>query len=290
MGFLLFIQNFMNNLGEGLLSLIKVTLLSKWFVKIKETQQDNSCVLLGNGPSLNKTIDQYKSFLNDKDLICVNHFPISDYYELLKPRYFMTSAPDLWLDDIDEKFVIASNRLFKAIAEKTIWNLDLYIPYEAKKYYRWRNHLKDNKSINIIYYNNVAVEGWRCFRHFFFKRNIGMPRPHNIMIPSIFNAINLGYKRIYLWGVDHSWLKDISVDENNNALINQKHFYDYDSSKETTLDKKGKGARKLYEILHKFMLAFKGYFILREYAEWRNVKIINQTKGSFIDAFERGEI
>jgi len=290
MNFILLIQNFIDKLGKALVSIVKLVLLSKWFVKIKETKQEKHCVLLGNGPSLNDTIEKHQSFLKDKELICVNHFPVFNYYELLKPNYFMTSAPDLWLDDIDEKFVIASNKLFNAIAEKTNWHLNLYIPYEAKKHKRWKNHLKDNQFINIVYYNNVAIEGWRFFRHFFFKRNLGMPRPHNIMIPSIFNAINLGFKRIYLWGADHSWLKDIYVDDNNNALINQKHFYDNSNSKATPLDKRGKGARKLHEILHKFMLAFRGYFILREYADWRNVKIINQTKGSFIDAFERTDL
>jgi hypothetical protein len=82
-------------------------------------------------------------------------------------------------------------------------------------------------------------------------------------------------------------LSQIHVDDNNNALINQVHFYDATSSKSEVLDKRGKGARKLHEILHKFMLAFKGYFILKEYAEYKNVKIYNATPDSFIDAFER---
>jgi len=290
MGLLILIQSFIDNLGKFLLSIVKIILLSKWFVKVKKQKQDKDCVLLGNGPSLNNMIDSNKDFLRNKELICVNHFPVYEHYELLKPKFFMTSAPDLWLDDIDEKFVIASNKLFKAISEKTNWNLDLFIPFEAKKYNRWQLHLKSNQNVKIVYYNNVAIEGWEGFRHFFYKRNIGMPRPHNIMIPSIFNAINLGFKMVYLWGVDHSWLKDISVDDENNALINQKHFYDHDSSKAVHLDKKGIGARKLHEILHKFMLAFKGYFVLRDYADKMNVRILNQTEGSFIDAFERDKL
>ena len=48
-----------------------------------------------------------------------------------------------------------------------------------------------------------------------------------------------------------------------------------------------KEARKLHEILHKFYLSFKGYFDIKAYAKKKGVSIINLTKGSFIDAFEK---
>jgi hypothetical protein len=85
-------------------------------------------------------------------------------------------------------------------------------------------------------------------------------------------------------------LPDITVNDNNDALINQKHFYDAKSSKHQVLDKKGKGQRRLHEILHKFMLAFAGYFVLREYAESLGAEILNATPNSYIDAFDRIKI
>jgi hypothetical protein len=100
-------------------------------------------------------------------------------------------------------------------------------------------------------------------------------------------SIAMGYKSIYLLGADHSWLSEITVTETNDALINQKHFYDSDHSKGLPLDKGGTGKRKLHEILFKFMTAFKSYFEIEDYAKNRNVIIYNATKGSFIDAFKR---
>jgi len=285
--FILQIQLFIDNLVKATISIIRILLLSKFKIVIKKQKQEKELVILGNGPSLNTMIKEYAHFLEDKDLICVNHFPITEKYEQLKPKYFITTAPDLWLDNIDSHFVEASNKLFSAIAEKTSWDLQFFIPFESRHYQRWQNLLSKNKQINIFFYNNTPIEGWHFFSHFLFAKNLGMPRPHNIMIPSIFSAINFGYKKIYLWGAEHSWLKDISVNDKNEALINQKHFYDEQSSKAQTLDKRGVGARRLHEILHKFMLAFKGYFELKAYAEKQNVQILNATPNSFIDAFER---
>ncbi|WP_163716122.1 motility associated factor glycosyltransferase family protein [Mangrovibacterium lignilyticum] len=283
---LLSIQNLLQNLTSTIASLVKVLVFSKKPQRLLKPQNDQ-VVVLANGPSLNKMIDEKKEFLKGKDLVCVNHFPSTDYYTELKPRYLVSSAPDLWREDIEPFYMEQSERLFKNIAERTSWELIFYFPFEARKFQKWQRILAENLLIKVVFYNTTPIEGWRCFRHFIFRNNLGMPRPHNVIVPSTFLMINSGYREIYLWGADHSWLKDISVDESNNALINQKHFYDEQTSKAKPLDWKGVGARKLHEILYKFMTAFASYFVIDEYAKSRNVHIINNTKGSFIDAFER---
>ncbi len=283
------IQKFLSNLGDVIVSIIRVVLLAKWRVKLSEPLHDE-CVILANGPSLGDTIQQHAHFLRDKDLICVNHFPSTEYYHQLKPAYYMTSAPDLWLDDIDKFFVDQSNRLFRDMANKTEWSLNFYIPYESRKFSRWQSLLKKNPAIKFFYYNNTPIEGWKWFRHWCFKMNLGMPRPHNVLIPSLTHSINMGYRKIYLWGADHSWLSEISVNDQNLVLINQKHFYDRQTSEGKPLDKRGVGQRNMPELLTKFVHAFSGYFILREYAESRGVLILNATPGSFIDAFERVDL
>ena len=41
------------------------------------------------------------------------------------------------------------------------------------------------------------------------------------------------------------------------------------------------------EVLYSMYVAFRSYFVIRDYAERIGCKIINITPGSFIDAFER---
>ena len=244
-------------------------------------------MILGNGPSLTRDLHEHRNFLTAKDIICVNHFPSTDFYTKLKPAIYITGAPDLWLDDIDEQFILQSKILFNNIANKTTWPMEFYIPYEAKKHMRWQNQIAHNKNIQIHYYNNVPIEGWRWFKFTCFNLTWGMPRPHNVMIPSLMISIWKGYKRIYLLGADHSWLSEISVTDENEVLINQKHFYDAQSSVGKPLDKRGKGKRNLSELLHKFTTAFASYFEIKAFAKKKNVTILNATKGSFIDAFDR---
>ena len=280
------IQSFLSNAGAVIVSIIRIILLSKWRVQLTKRHHDE-CVILANGPSLSDSIRQHPQFLEGKDLICVNHFPSTEYYHQLKPTYYMTSAPDLWLDNIDKFFVDQSNRLFEVMASETKWPLMFHIPYESRKFKRWQSKLASNHAIKLIFYNNTPIEGWRWFRHFCFRLNWGMPRPHNILIPSLTHAINMGYKKIYLLGADHSWLSEISVNDQNQVLINQKHFYDHHTSKGKPLDKRGVGHRNMPELLTKFVHAFSGYFVLKDYAKSRGIIILNATPGSFIDAFDR---
>ncbi len=282
------IKAFLTQLGQTIESIIRIVLLSKFNIDTKSTKRKNDGVLiLGNGPSLRNDLTNYPKFLNHKDLVCVNHFPKTELYEKLQPAIYVTGAPDLWLDDIEEKYVTQSKALFDVMNQKTSWPLAFFIPYEAKKHLRWQQQLSGNKHISINYYNNIPIEGWKRFKYWGFKHNIGMPRPHNVMIPSIMLSISFGYKTISLLGADHSWLSEISVTESNEVLINQKHFYDENTSKKQPLDKRGVGKRSLPELLHKFMTAFRGYFELEEYANDIGVEINNATKGSFIDAFKK---
>ncbi|NJL74615.1 MAG: hypothetical protein HC892_05805 [Saprospiraceae bacterium] len=117
-----------------------------------------------------------------------------------------------------------------------------------------------------------------------------MPRPHNVLIPSLMLAINIGFKEIFVVGADHSWLEELTVNENNEALLHQKHFYDEESSKPEYMYRQGKRPRKLHEILEKFMLSFRAYFDIREYSESKEVQIWNATPKSYIDAFERNTL
>ncbi len=151
MNFILSIQNFIKASFQVLESCIKIVLLSKLNSKISLARKSDTVVVLGNGPSLTGSLVNHSGFLSGKELICVNHFPSTKLYTELKPTIYITSAPDLWLDDIDEQFVSQSKILFNNIADKTTWQIEFYIPYESKKHKRWQNQIAHNKNIQIHY-------------------------------------------------------------------------------------------------------------------------------------------
>ncbi|PIP54764.1 MAG: hypothetical protein COX07_03555 [Bacteroidetes bacterium CG23_combo_of_CG06-09_8_20_14_all_32_9] len=287
------IQTFLTNFIKSILSLIKIVLYSRFSVQIKKSPQSKECVILANGPSLNDAINKQSLFLKNKALYCVNLFALTSYYEQFQPSGYVISAPEFFINDVSEEVAKTGEHLLKTINQKTTWDLTLYILNEASKNTDWQQEIKKNPRIKIVFFNQTPVEGWKWFRHIFFKWNLGLPRPHNVVVPSIMVALNSGYRIIYLMGVDHSWLPEIMVDENNRVFLTQKHFYDAQSATPQIMRKKGKGERRLHEVLMKFVYSFEAYFILRTYAESLGAKIFNTTKDSFIDAFDRmtiGEI
>jgi hypothetical protein len=287
---ILHLQKFLKKLSESLLAVIKVVILSRYARGIEKSVQEKECVILGNGPSFNTLYTDYKGFLEGRDLICVNMFPATSLYEVLKPSMFITSAPEFWLDGMDAVYETERKKLFNALAEKTRWPLKLFIPFSARKSKEWQMKIATNPEIKVIYYNDTGVEGWKTLIYWLFRKNLAMPRPHNVLSPAIFNAISQGYKTIWLWGADHNQFLELSVDEDNIAMISHRHFYDFSSATPDVMRKMGTGRRKVHEILHKFMLTFEAYHVLRDYAEKNGVKIYNPSPGSLIDAFERKKI
>ena len=49
----------------------------------------------------------------------------------------------------------------------------------------------------------------------YFKYNIYSPKMHNVMIKTLYVALNLGFKKISIFGLDHNFLQEIFIDKNN---------------------------------------------------------------------------
>jgi len=281
------IQTFFSQLTQFIVSCIRAILLSKPNTKLPKNKTTESCIILGNGPSLKESIEKHSDFIGKHDLYAVNFFADSPLYHELKPRYYVILAPELWEENPSDRVKGMRNALFENIA-KANWNMFFYIPHLTKKSSFWKPIFQQHKHIKLVYFNPTPIEGFKTTNFWFYNRNIGMPRPHNVLIPSILFSIAQGYKNIYLLGADHSWLPQIWVTPHNEVLLTQKHFYDEKTAQALPMQnyKQGK-SRRLHEILHKFMLAFQSYFELRAYAEKKGVNILNATPDSYIDAFER---
>jgi len=285
MKILLAIQNFLIGFFQTASSLFKILVGSGFFIKPSIKHCDNNCIILGNGPSLDQSIGEHQASFDKYHLICVNHFAESTIYGTIKPTIYVLNAPEMWMDDVEPYHYEKGEKLFNTISTNTNWDIDLFIPYSAKKFRRWQEKISKNPQIRIRFFNSTPTEGYTWFRYFCYKNYLGLPRPHNVLIPSLMLALYLNYKTIYLFGTDHSWMRDMWVTEDNEVLLNQKHFYDKNISKGRPMDYLGKGSRKMHEILQKFVYAFSGYVEINEYSKTRGQEIINCTEGSYIDAF-----
>lgn len=267
---------------ESLVTLARILTTSRFSNGILKINHNNKIHILGNGPSLQE-VD-----LNnlDGDLMAVNNFALTDRFEACKPKYYILNAPEYWINDVDQEYLELREAILRAFEAKTFWPMILYLPFGAKKS-AFCTHIEQIRNIEVRFYNTTPVEGYSWFTFRIFDAKLGMPRPHNILIPAIMTSLWMGYKKIFIYGADHSWLSEIFVGENNNVYLTQKHFYDTQTAKPDVMKKLGKNQRRLHEVLEKFYLTFKGYHEIEKYAINKKCYIVNLTPKSFIDAFNR---
>ena len=271
-------QSFFAKLEQTILSLAKIILQSRRVARPVKVDDNQKIVVLGNGPSLRKLIEEKRDFLDGKALLAVNYAVLSDYFAELKPQYYLVADPAFFFTDEH------CDKLFDALAANTHWDMELYLSTHARKATKWKKKLAANPYIHVCYFNMTPVEGFQWFTHPAFQKGLGMPRPRNVLIPSIMTALRMGYQTIYVAGADHSWLKEIWIDDNNRVIEDLQHFYDKKGSERYVSDK------RLHDLLYSMYIAFKSYHIINDYAESVDKKIYNVTPGSYIDAFERIKI
>jgi hypothetical protein len=284
------ITNLFDSCFKTILSIFRIVAFSKTTKGLKNyCSADKEIFILGNGHSLKESFHKHGEMLKEKSLMAVNYFGLSNEYTIYKPKYYIAIDRIMYVDNYDEVYENKNQKLFKKLANTTDWDMILFMPHDAKKYNKWQSYLKYNNHIKIIYINLTPIEGNKAFRHFAFNKNYGMPRPFNILVAAIYSAIKMDINKIYLLGADHSWLRDIIVDEKNELLIVDNHFYDETSNPRKYYYnlEEGKKEIKYHEALFAFMTSFKSYYILKEYAKSKSIKIINCTKKSYIDAFEK---
>ena len=293
MSMLLHIQLWVSKLYQTKLSILRILLQSTFSNIVKGNMQQKGLLILGNGPSLTDTfattdLKAIQSF----DLLAVNNAANDDKFTEIKPKYYLLNAVTYFQEDDElNEFYIQTNRtLFESLKSKTTWDMTLLLPFRARKSKAISSLLVSNSHLKIAYFNQTPIEGFAFFTHCWYSKGLGMPRPHNVLIPGIMVGIRLGYRHITIVGADHSWLKDLSVNEKNEALLRHVHYYDPEGSKPMKVEDRIAQPRKLHEIIHKFYLSFQGYWIIKDFAKHKGITIINASKVSMIDAFERKEL
>jgi hypothetical protein len=99
----------------------------------------------------------------------------------------------------------------------------------------------------------------------------------------------MNFKKIFIFGADHSWHEEIKVDYSNKVTVNHEHFYDKGEYRLPMYKLDGE-EYYIHDVFRKLYLAFKGYFVLRDYAKSLNAEIFNASIRSYIDAFPKVKV
>lgn len=223
--------------------------------QLYNTHQGESCFVIGNGPSL--TADDLNT-LAEKKIDC---FAMNRIYKIFpqtkwRPTYYVNMDWMLIRDVLEEvNKVPAKQKLFpihhfshrafrknrKNIANKTIYN-DIY---------------SQNKILSIDCSQTVCEFG-------------------TVTISAIQLAAHMGYRNIYLLGVDHNF--DNVIDENGNTVINKdvKNYFcdNYDNDLQDY-------------VVHNLGRTTKGYYAVQEFYSKHGVNIYNATRTTKLEAFPK---
>lgn len=243
-------------------------------------KRDDDIIIMANGPSLSQSLTDCMPTLQRHTTMAVNFAAIApsffevkpQYYVLADPHFFGNAEPGSNLEKLRESL------------RKVQWPLTLFAPSGVDT-----SAYTANPNICIKRFHAVGIDGAVGFAHWCYRLGLGMPRPRNVLIPSIMLALAEGFRNIYIVGADHSWMKTISVTDNNEVVSVQPHFYTDSRHEQARVNNEYRGYR-LHQIVESFSVAFRSYHQIRAFADTLGARIINATPESFIDAFERGKL
>lgn len=254
---------------------------------------NDDVVILGNGPSLKETMESAHDldFIKSKQKFCVNSLVNQEEFATLKPDFLVFMDPFYWSKDLVEPFLTEYKKT-REIILGIDWEMVIFMPEAAKKWNFFMDVSSKNSKVKIIYINtksnlenNLTDEERFCL----YKQNKLMPHVQNVLVAAIYLSVNMGFKRVYIFGADHSWHQNIEVNQNNVLCVKDVHFYD---KIDTQLEPWYKNADcsetfTMTELFLSLSRKFSSYMELEKYSRYMNSKIYNTSRLSFIDAFER---
>jgi hypothetical protein len=280
------VERFFQNVYRSISGLLKVIILSKFRISLPSAKEAD-CIVLGNGPSLKDTINEFKEIMKKTPLVCVNNFATSAEFHELKPTHYVILDPGFFIYK-QRPDIVAT---FKELKNNTNWKVDLFVPYLYRGDADVKELQKTNSFVRVSFFNYTIAKGFDFLSFGLFRKNLAMPQFYNVLGAAVFLSVNMGYKKVWLAGADHSWFKEIYVNEDNSLCRKDLHFYDKGDQPLTPIidpvSGKTQKAGDFFQALHR---VFDSYYLLNDYAKTRECTIYNASGFSYIDAFERKKL
>lgn len=243
-------------------------------------------VVIGNGPSLNESLEKYFNEINACDKIVVNYMGLTPYFDLLKPGVYVFADPIFF--SIPEQYKEKILGLYKNIVEKTTWSMQVIIPSSARGAII-EEILSQNENIMIGYYYNETQDVGKMSKFEAWDRNLVEPPAQTVLNTCVYLSLYWNYKETYLIGADTSFLEDLKIDQNTNEiLLADNHFYQKD--KGLGEDFSVVSGWDLHDLILSYSTMFRMYSELKEYADYKGLKVYNASEYSWINVFERKKI
>ena len=263
----------------------------EWISLPKFSREGDKIIIVGNGPSLNKTMELYDDIVRKTPCMMVNFAANTELYERIKPSIYLLVDP-AWYNPTKKLQTIVESCI-DAIVCKTVWPMKIIMPRCAKGCYAVER-FKENPNLEVNFYE----DGWQLPKGMSkfeaWDKNLICPPAQTVLNTAVWLSIYWGYKDTYLVGADTSWHTELKMNQKTNELYTiDTHFYDNKAILGDVYDDKQNRRpihTKLHEELFAEATALCEYCELRKYADWKGVNVYNASEYSWIDAFERKKL
>ncbi|MBQ8580527.1 MAG: hypothetical protein IJ478_00375 [Alistipes sp.] len=241
--------------------------------------------VLGNGPSLKGELEELLRDPAARDFMAVNFFAEDERFMVLRPAYYVLSDPMFFrLTSLRGRI----EQFYRTLNERVTWPMNLYVQYYNPEHFDYRAHLT-NPLIRIVRFHTITYYGFRAVRHWLFNHGLGSGNFGTVVQVGELIALQLGYRRVELYGVDHTLLERLTVDGENRLCRADRHFYDDDTTPhlKPMMQKVPEVPYTMAVYLQEVADLFRGHELLRDYADSLGAEIVNCTRSSMIDAYRR---
>lgn len=241
--------------------------------------------VLGNGPSLKGELEELLCDHASRDFMAVNFFAEDERFMVLRPAYYVLSDPMFFRrTSLRERI----EQFYRTLNERVTWPMNLYVQYYNPEHFDYRAHLT-NPLIRIVRFHTITYYGFRAVRHWLFNHGLGSGNFGTVVQVGELIALQLGYRRVELYGVDHTLLEGLTVDGENRLCRADRHFYDDDTTPhlKPMMQKVPEVPYTMAVYLQEVADLFRGHELLRDYADSLGAEIVNCTRSSMIDAYRR---
>jgi hypothetical protein len=254
-------------------------------LKISDSQKNKKCFILGNGPSLKNDLLLFADEFHNGVIFCVNSFPLTPEFEEFKPQYLIFADPDYSKNFIATK--PERSLLVKRLISVVNWDLNIIMPDYFEKDNWFLEVAQANKFISLNYINTSPSNEPERFEQY--KRGIRCPHFQTVLVKAIFNALNMGFKELFLFGVEISMHKDMWVSKHGVVNIPENHFYEEHIHREARPFWKDSSQSETFtmsEALSAFSKMHSNFEEMESYSNYIGAKIYNCSSTTYVDAFE----
>jgi hypothetical protein len=233
---------------------------------LRNTKKDKSAFVFGNGPSMKKLDSEkvLKYIDQGMDVFGTNSYLFSEFGKTVLPSHYLLSDP-LWFDT-DEASSISSSFRSEILNSNSLiaeHKPTLFIPIDKIHY---------SFGTQTFYFNDVE--------NMFSSNVVDILSPRGYLSNAGHKAIAiagfLGYKKIYVCGLDNSRFKDIHVDRDNISSVELSHFFENRTERQS-VKRNRSVARNL----------FMAYLTFKDLEKFQKFPICNLDPESLVDAFPK---